>query len=237
MVMLQTNHDGACVAAIIATFASVWRARAALQSISSTTSPDELFDIITKCLDCPWLVGCLPSSDRKSRRESRLKPPRIAPERVIYKSDGASHGQGQGGEVHAGWGAASWAATIEGDGAGPPEATAHAYMGVGISNNVAEYCGLLACLERAVRMLDPNVVFYVDSMLVARQMARYDTWACRCMDLVPLRNDCRHLGQALDNACIVWEVRHIFREYNQCADSLANEAVDDRTPLVQTPAW
>ena len=175
--------------------------------------------------------------DKKSRRDSRVRAPRNAPDRVVYKSDGASRGQGQDGDVVAGWGAAVWATTEEGNGAGLPQATAHGHMGIGVTNNIAEYTGLVVCLTRALRRLDPQVAFYVDSMLVARQMARFDAWACRSPDLARLHSECRRLGRALDDAAVIWEVRRLYREYNQCADALANRGVDERAPWVATAGW
>ena len=81
-------------------------------------------------------------------------------------------------------------------GEGPPEATCYGYLGAGLSNNVAEYRGLSVCLRRAVTRLDHANVFQVDSLLVARQMAPHDAWACRSPDLVPLRDECRMLTVA-----------------------------------------
>ena len=85
--------------------------------------------------------------------------------------------------------------------------------------------------------MDPHVVFQVDSSLVANQMARHEAWACRSPDLIPLRNDCRELGQALTDAAVRWAVRHIYREYNQTADTLANEGVDEHVAFRATRNW
>ena len=136
-----------------------------------------------------------------------------------------------------GWGSAVWQATAEGIGVSPPFATAFGHLGEQISNNVAEYLGLKVCLSRAVRLLDPHVVFQMDSLLVARQMARRNAWACRSPDLLPLRNECRVLGEILSESGVVWEVSHIFREYNQVADALANEGVENVSVMVQTALW
>ncbi len=77
----------------------------------------------------------------------------------------------------------------------------------------------------------------VDSMLVSRQLAAHDSWACRSEDLVPLRDACRELGGRLSNDGIAWSIVHIFREYNQTADTLANQAVDEQTNFVSTDTW
>ena len=237
VLMLQTEHDGGSIAATIAVFASVWRIRAASRNISGAISPDVLHGLVVRAVECPWLVGCMPSDHRKARRNARIRAPLVAPERAIYRSDGASRGQGQAGSSIAGWGAALWKPTEEGLGAGPPDATAHGHLGEGASNNVAEYVGLCQCMRRATRGLDPNVVFQVDSKLVAQQLAKHGAWACRSPDLIPLRDECRALGTVLDHQYIIWEVRHIYREFNQAADALANQGVDNQNHLVQDISW
>ena len=237
MLMLQTEMDGASVTAIIAVFASVWRVRAACRRTGDGLSESALYDLVVKCLECPWLVRCVSSRDKRARRQDRIRPPRAAPERVIYRSDGASRGQGRDGLGSAGWGAAAWPASEEGYGEGPPVATVHGHLGDGISNNVAEYVGLRECMRRAVRLLHPHVVFQVDSKLVAEQMARHNAWACRSPELVPLRDACREFGHQLNHAAILWEVRHIYREFNQVADALANRGVDVRVAFDATASW
>ena len=235
--MMQTDHDGASLAAVVAVFASFWRARAARRITKNSFTEDVLHDLVVKSLECPWLIQCVPTCDRKARRQSRLRAPRVAPDCVVYRSDGANRGQGRHGESIAGWGAAVWLATEEGDATGPPYATVYGHAGAGVSNNVAEYLGFLECLRRAVQRGDAMVIFQVDSYLVARQMSRYNSWACRSVDLVPIRDECLRLGQQLTENCIFWEVRHIYREYNQSADSLANQGVDSSQLHVQSDSW
>ncbi len=237
MLMMQHEVDGGSVAATIAVFASVWRVRVSCFALEIAPSVDALYELIIKCLDCPWLVRCAPSTDRKQRRQAQIRAPLPAHSATIYRSDGASRGQGQAGESQGGWGAAVWLPTPEGLGEGPPHGTARGYLGAGATNNAAEYTGLLACMRRAARLQDTVVVFQVDSLLASRQMARYDAWACRCEDLVPLRDRCRALGHELTGAGTRWEVVHIYREYNQCADQLANQGVEDRLPMVPSANW
>ena len=102
-------------------------------------TPEKLYDLVQKCLECPWLIRCAQTLGQKDRRGRRVREPTPSPNAVIYKPDGASRGHGRSEESHAGCGAAVWAATIEGVGEGPPHATFHEYQGPGISNNVAEY--------------------------------------------------------------------------------------------------
>ena len=71
------------------------------------------------------------------------------------------------------------------------------------------------------------MVSQVDSDLVAKQMARVNAYVCRADGLMPLHHDCNQLGKALEERGVSWEVRHVYREYNQIADELANLAIDD----------
>ena len=75
-------------------------------------------------------------------------------------------------KAHAGWGAAVWSGHEGGLGAGAAFATARGYLGSDSSKDEAEYIGLLECLSRALRVRDPNVLLEVDSMLLAKQLAR-----------------------------------------------------------------
>ena len=128
-------------------------------------------------------------------------------------------------------------ASADGLGTGAPHASARGFLGENLSNNIAEYTGLFQCLRRAVRIGDTVVVFRVDSFPVARQMSQNNSWACRSQDLFPLRDACRQLTRALSDAHVSWSVQHIYREFNQVADSLANEAINDRILFHQTTQW
>ena len=139
----------------------------------------ELRNLVLMSLQCPWLVRCCPTRSKRERRADRISPPLPSLGVTIYRSDGACRGQGTTVEVHAGWGAAVWSGDDGGLGAGAAFATARGYPVSDSSNNEAEYTGLLECLSRALRVRDPNVLFEVDSMLLAKQLARRQPWACR----------------------------------------------------------
>ena len=158
------------------------------------------------------------------------------PNNVIYRSDGASRGQGTDGECMAGWGAAVWNATPDGHGAGAPAATARGYLGEA-SNNVAEYAGIRACLRRAARNPEPRIMFEVDSMLLARQLARHHPWACRAEGLLPYFVECASLCEYLSAIGVDWNIRHVYRELNQVADALSNQAIDERDTNGASSAW
>ncbi len=74
MLMMQHEVDGGSMAATIAVFASVWRVRVSCFALEIAPSVDALYELIIKCLDCPWLVRCAPSTDRKQRRQAYGRP-------------------------------------------------------------------------------------------------------------------------------------------------------------------
>ena len=84
---------------------------------------------------------------------------------------------------------------------------------------------------------DRHVVFEVDSDVVAKHMAKRDGYMCGSTDLRPYYEDCWKLGQKLTAKNIAWEVRHIYREYNQTADGLANLAIDDPAGNGPSQRW
>ena len=103
-------------------------------------------------------------------------------------------GQGTIAETLAGWGAAVWSADARGLGAGIAFATARGYD---YSNNQAEYFALLQCLFRALRLQDAHVIFEVDSLILAKQLARHLPWACRSEKLIALHQQCVHVCDSL----------------------------------------
>ncbi|MET7688343.1 bifunctional RNase H/acid phosphatase [Streptomyces sp. NPDC005483] len=93
------------------------------------------------------------------------------------------------------------------------------YLGV-VTNNVAEYRGLLAGL-RAAHDLDPSASVHVrmDSKLVVEQMS--GRWKIKHPDMKPLA---REAGRVYPPGQVTYE--WIPREQNKHADRLANEAMD-----------
>ena len=124
----------------------------------------------------------------------------------------------------AGWRAAHWNAI------GQLIATARGFLGPDVSNNQAEYHGLIAAMERALATSATNdvVLFEVDTKVVARQVLRFcvGKYACKTESLKPLFLRCVGIGHRLDHAGVKWRIRHVYREFNQTADSLANEGID-----------
>ncbi|MEU0427183.1 bifunctional RNase H/acid phosphatase [Streptomyces canus] len=93
------------------------------------------------------------------------------------------------------------------------------YLGV-VTNNVAEYRGLLAGL-RAAHDLDPSATVHVrmDSKLVVEQMS--GRWKIKHPDLKPLALEA---GRVFPPGRVTYE--WIPREQNKRADRLANKAMD-----------
>ncbi|MFG2469410.1 bifunctional RNase H/acid phosphatase [Streptomyces canus] len=93
------------------------------------------------------------------------------------------------------------------------------YLGV-VTNNVAEYRGLLAGL-RAAHDLDPSATVHVrmDSKLVVEQMS--GRWKIKHPDMKPLALEA---GRVFPPGRVTYE--WIPREQNKRADRLANEAMD-----------
>ena len=235
--MMQVDLDGASVAGVVAIFHAVWDIRAMCRRGISYEGHAQLVELIWKSLLCPWLMRCSPTKCRQQRRAERVREPNPVPDTVMYRSDGASRGQGGSEDSVAGWGAAVWRAAPHGQGTGAPLAEARGFLGRNVSNNVAEYHGLLQCMRRAARADDRCVMFEVDSMLLAMQLARYRPWACRSENLLDLHRECVRLGERMAETGVAWNIRHVYREFNQVADSLANRAIDERGTNGYSQAW
>jgi probable phosphoglycerate mutase len=88
------------------------------------------------------------------------------------------------------------------------------------TNNFAEYHGLLAALEYALRHGYARLRVLTDSELMARQISgRYKV---RSADLKPLYDRAQALIARLES----FSIRHVYREQNREADGLVNKAMD-----------
>ena len=92
-------------------------------------------------------------------------------------------------------------------------------------------------MSRALRLQDPHVIFEVDSLLLAKQLARHLPWACRSENLIALHQQCVHVCDSLSAVHISWDIRHIYREFNQTADALSNQAIDERDTNGSSASW
>ncbi|MFG2962164.1 bifunctional RNase H/acid phosphatase [Streptomyces sp. NPDC048288] len=128
----------------------------------------------------------------------------------IVEADGGSRGNP---------GPAGYGAVVVDAATGETLTEAAEYLGV-VTNNVAEYRGLLAGL-RAAHTLDPSAAVHVrmDSKLVIEQMS--GRWKIKHPDMKPLAMEAGRIFPP-DQVTYEW----IPRAENKHADRLANEAMD-----------
>jgi len=95
------------------------------------------------------------------------------------------------------------------------------YLGIH-TNNYAEYSGLLAALDFAVREKHSSLKVLSDSELLVRQMqGRYKV---RSPGLIDLYDRARALVRKLEH----FSIEHVLRQHNREADSLVNQVLDSR---------
>ncbi|MFF7796978.1 bifunctional RNase H/acid phosphatase [Streptomyces olivaceus] len=128
----------------------------------------------------------------------------------VVEADGGSRGNP---------GPAGYGAVVLDPATGETLVEAAEYLGV-VTNNVAEYRGLLAGL-RAARELDPDAGVHVrmDSKLVVEQMS--GRWKIKHPDMKPLATEA---ARVFPPGRVTYE--WIPRAQNKHADRLANEAMD-----------
>jgi ribonuclease H / adenosylcobalamin/alpha-ribazole phosphatase len=93
------------------------------------------------------------------------------------------------------------------------------------TNNVAEYRGVIAGLERARALGARRVRVRADSLLVVNQQK--GLWKVKNPTLQALWAEARQLAGRFQ--LVTWE--HVPRARNQQADALANQAMDTQGPL------
>ena len=107
------------------------------------------------------------------------------------------------------------------DGKGEIIAELSDYLGIQ-TNNYAEYSGLLAALDFAVREKHLSLKVLSDSELLVRQMqGRYKV---KSPGLIDLYDRARALVRKLEH----FSIDHVLRQYNREADSLVNQVLDSR---------
>ena len=88
------------------------------------------------------------------------------------------------------------------------------------TNNVAEYSGLIAGLQKAVELDVPEVEVVSDSELMVKQMR--GEYRVKNEALRELYDEATALARRLGNV----EYRHVKRAHNELADKLVNDALD-----------
>jgi ribonuclease HI len=95
------------------------------------------------------------------------------------------------------------------------------YLGIQ-TNNFAEYSGLLAALEYAVREKHASLKVFSDSELLVKQMK--GQYRVKNPGLLELYDKARALVRRLER----FSIDHVLREYNREADRLVNKVLDTR---------
>jgi ribonuclease HI len=116
-------------------------------------------------------------------------------------------------------GPASYGVVIR-DGGGAIVAKLKKYIGR-MTNNVAEYYGLIAALDYAESHGVRAIRIESDSELLVKQMR--GLYKVKSDDLRPLFERAQKMSKTFDS----FRIEHVYREQNREADALANEALDE----------
>ena len=106
------------------------------------------------------------------------------------------------------------------DGRGEIVAKLKKYIGR-MTNNVAEYYGLIAAMDYAQSHGIRALHIESDSELLVKQMR--GQYKVKSEDLRPLFERAQKMSKAFDS----FRIEHVYREQNREADALANEALDE----------
>jgi ribonuclease HI len=98
------------------------------------------------------------------------------------------------------------------------------YLGIQ-TNNFAEYSGLLAALDYAVREKQLSLKVLSDSELLVKQMK--GQYRVKSPGLLELYDRARALVRKLEH----FSIEHVLRQYNREADALVNQVLDSRKGL------
>jgi len=95
------------------------------------------------------------------------------------------------------------------------------YLG-NVTNNQAEYEGVVTALRIAQAMAVKKVKFYLDSELIVKQLT--GIYKTKSSNITPLKTTIDKLIRNFDNVSF----QHVVREYNKFADKLVNIVLDAR---------
>jgi ribonuclease HI len=99
-----------------------------------------------------------------------------------------------------------------------------------MTNNVAEYYGLIAALDYAQSHGVRALRIESDSELLVKQMR--GQYKVKSEDLRPLFERAHKMSQTFES----FRIDHVYREQNREADALANEALDETSGSPAKPA-
>ena len=88
------------------------------------------------------------------------------------------------------------------------------------TNNIAEYNALIYALEEAAALAAKELVIYMDSELMMRQLS--GEYRVKSAELKPLFEKALGILKTFSS----FEIKHIEREKNKDADKLANKAMN-----------
>jgi ribonuclease HI len=94
------------------------------------------------------------------------------------------------------------------------------FVGDNVTNNYAEYSGLILGLKQALELNIKELIVEGDSLLVINQLT--NVYKCKSENLLELNETAKQLATEFTSICF----RHILRNKNKRADQLANFAVD-----------
>jgi ribonuclease HI len=151
-----------------------------------------------------------PTPRGKSLFRDALAEPKPAAAAYRANIDGGSRGNP---------GPAAYGVIIR-DGRGETAAKLKKYIGR-MSNNVAEYYGLIAAMDYAGAHGIRALRVESDSELLVKQMR--GLYKVKSEDLRPLFERAQKMSKAFDS----FRIEHVYREQNREADALANEALDE----------
>lgn len=102
----------------------------------------------------------------------------------------------------------------------------NSYLGYNVSNNQAEYQGLIDGLSCILHNISCNRVYVRgDSEIVIRQML--GEYNVNSPNIRPYYNDAKSVLEDIEREVDFCDFRHISRQKNWEADQLANEAIND----------
>lgn len=96
------------------------------------------------------------------------------------------------------------------------------YLGIGKTNNIAEFEGLLLGLRESIKLKVRNISIHMDSKLICKQIT--GEYKAKNEILKQLRNQVLECFKYFDS----WKIMNIPRKENTIADELANSAIDEQ---------
>ena len=221
--VLQSAFNGEELLLILAFTNALLRARQVVHQGITFFSQVALKNHLVALVEHPWLQCSRLLRSRSERRQARARPPPEVPAHVIlYRSDGAPRGQRAAENSEASF------AAIRFDN-GQPVAWDARSLG-DVSNNIAEYNGLLACLIDAHSRRLMSVLVQVDSMLVAMQAS--GVWRCQSSNLQDAYALVLSILRRMRRNGAEVTIEHIYREFNTVADGMANQVLNQRVDQI-----